>query len=164
MNTIPKKSILFIISCILLFRCGNDYIFEKNINLPNSYWTIDDKKQFDFVISDTTVLYNIDFNIRNTLNYPYSRIFVKYFLYDSLNKELDNNLISAFLFDAKTGKPLGNSGLGDLFSNSFPLLKDYQFPNKGKYSIELTQMTRQDTLQGIITVGLSVAKNLDNKQ
>ena len=59
----------------------------------------------------------------------------------------------------KTGKPFGTSGLGDIYDHRFELLKDYQFPTRGKYRIKLEQMMRMDTLHGILAVGVRVENN-----
>jgi gliding motility-associated lipoprotein GldH len=66
--------------------------------------------------------------------------------------------MTEFLFDAKTGKPFGKSGIGDLYDHQFLLLQDYQFITAGKYHLELEQFMRQDTLPGILAVGVRVEK------
>ncbi|HWA35726.1 MAG TPA: hypothetical protein VG737_16400, partial [Cyclobacteriaceae bacterium] len=73
-------------------------------------------------------------------------------------KEISKKLVFNDLFDEKTGRPLGDSGLGDLYDHRFPILQDYSFSNPGKYSLKLDQFNRQDTLQGVIAVGVRVER------
>ena len=72
--------------------------------------------------------------------------------------------MTVLLFDAKTGKPLGKSGIGDLYDHRFILLNNYKFKNKGKYRIVFEQFMRMDTLPGIMAVGLRVEKNLPGSE
>ena len=68
-----------------------------------------------------------------------------------------------YLFDAKTGKPSGKSGIGDLYDHRFLLLQNYQFPKPGKYKIVLEQFMRMDTLPGIVAIGIRVEKAVAGK-
>jgi gliding motility-associated lipoprotein GldH len=68
-------------------------------------------------------------------------------------------LMTEYLFDAKTGKPFGKSGIGDLYDHRFLLLKNYQFKSKGKYRMKFEQFMRTDTLPGILAVGLRVERS-----
>jgi gliding motility-associated lipoprotein GldH len=90
------------------------------------------------------------------LEFPFSRIFVTYQLQDSTNNQLQSNLVSTYLFDQKSGRPNGSSGLGDLFDHRISLLRNYHFERPGVYNISLEQFNRQDTLQGVLAVGVRV--------
>jgi gliding motility-associated lipoprotein GldH len=60
------------------------------------------------------------------------------------------------LFDQKTGRPNGSSGLGDLFDHRISLLSNYHFERPGAYTVSLEQFNRRDTLQGVLAVGVRV--------
>ena len=90
---------------------------------------------------------------------PTLRIFFTYYLQDSTGAEIQKKLVTQYLFDAKSGKPFGNSGLGDIYDHRFELLKDYQFKDRGRYKIKFEQLMRVDTLQGILAIGLRVENN-----
>jgi gliding motility-associated lipoprotein GldH len=94
-------------------------------------------------------------DVRNSTDYPFARLFVNYDLKkDSI--ALSKELISVYLFDQKTGKPFGNSGIGDIYDHQFFLLKNYSFKKMGQYQMGLKQFMRQDTIPGILAVGLRV--------
>jgi gliding motility-associated lipoprotein GldH len=149
--------IVFIIflSC-LLFACDSDRLFEQNITLEKRYWKADEPLTFDFKIEDSSKPYAIYYNVRNSLEYPYARLFVQYTLSDSTGLQIDKKLKSQFLFDQKTGKPLGQSGIGDVFDHQFLIIDKHIFDYPGKYQLRIEQFNRQDTLQGILAVGARV--------
>ena len=150
--------ILFIPLAYGITSCDNGRVFEDNREFAERSWNVTEEPRFEFTISDTTLHYNLYYNVRNSLNYPYARLFITYHLYDSMGRELSKKLVNNDLFDQKTGRPLGNSGLGDLYDHQFPILQNYAFAGRGKYAIKLDQFMRQDTLQGVIAVGVRVEK------
>ena len=150
MRIISLLAILLLLNC-----CDNSRLYEKNYDFPERYWLINDKPSFEFTVSNGQP-YNLYCNLRNSLTYPYSRIFVTYTLKNSTGSELKKEMINSFLFDEKTGKPLGSSGLGDIYDQQLLLLKDYTFSESGTYTLHFEQFMRTDTLQGVLAIGLRV--------
>lgn len=148
---------IFIFLAVMLIRCDDNRVYEAYNDFDNRYWTVQEIPSFEFTIQDTTLRYNLLGNVRNSVAYPFSRIFITYHLKDSTGKELKQALVNDFLFDAKTGKPQGTSGLGDIYDHQIPLLKDHHF-KAGKYSVSFEQFMRTDTLQGVLAVGLRVER------
>lgn len=151
-----------LIALTFLVACDQDRVFEENIELDNGYWLADSAENFTFSISDTTVRYNIYYNIRNTVTYPFQNIYVDYVLADSTGRQIDGNLINQDLFHPRSGEPYG-SGLGDVFDHQFPLLTNYPFPITGDYTVSMKQYMRRDTLKDILAVGIRVEKVNTNK-
>ena len=148
-----------VIVCIALSACDQSRVYEQNADFPERYWMVSEKPEFEFTIDKPADRYTLYGNIRNSVSYPYSRIFFTYYLQDSTGAEIQKKLVTQYLFDAKSGKPFGNSGLGDIYDHRFELLKDYQFKARGRYKIKFEQLMRVDTLQGILAVGLRVENN-----
>ncbi len=144
-----------VIFIFLFFSCGNQRVFEDNIEFAERAWKISEPAKFDFQITDTLKKYNLLMDVRNSLEYPYARLFVNYKLTKD-SSVLSKEMIAAYLFDQKTGKPLGSSGLGDLYDHQFFILKNYSFKKPGRYQMKLEQFMRLDTIPGIIAVGLRV--------
>ena len=145
--------------CIALSACDHSRVYEQNVDFSKRYWMVSEKPEFEFTIAKPADRYTLYANIRNSVSYPYARIFFTYYLQDSTGAEIQKKLVTQYLFDAKSGKPFGNSGLGDIYDHRFELLKDYQFKASGKYKIKFVQLMRVDTLQGILAVGLRVENN-----
>ena len=149
-----------IFSCLLLIlasSCDPNRVYEENIDFEDALWTVDNVPEFTFEIKDTDVSYNIKINIRNSLSFPFHNIYLKYNLSDSIDRALISELKEYYLFDAKTGTPQGN-GLGDIFDNQFNLTENYSFSSPGKYTVDLQQSMRLDTLPMILSVGVRVEK------
>lgn len=150
-------SVLLVAS--LLCSCDSNRVYENNLDFKDRTWKVTEVARFNFTIPDTAKRYNVYYNVRNSLDYPYARIFVTYHLYDSNGSELYKKLVFHDLFDEKTGRPLGDSGLGDLYDHRFTLAEHRRFAYRGKYSIKLDQFMRQDTLQGIVAVGVRIEED-----
>lgn len=143
---------------LVLWACSDSRVYEQVIDFENREWIISDKPSFEFEIDDINSKYHIFSDLRNTVSYPYARFYFTYYLQDSSGVEIQKKLMGEYLFDAKTGKPSGKSGIGDLYDHRFLLLQNYQFPQKGKYKIVLEQFMRMDTLPGIVAIGVRVEK------
>lgn len=141
---------------LLLFGCDSNRVFERYEEFKDKAWKIQEPAEFEFTISDVSKKYNVLYNVRNSLDYPYARLFIEYTLTDSTGAELSKKLLSNYLFDQKTGRPLGRSGLGDVYDHQFLLLQNQSFPNAGVYHMRLEQFNRLDTLTGILAIGVRV--------
>jgi gliding motility-associated lipoprotein GldH len=131
-------------------------VYETNHDFSDRSWRVNDAPEFEFRIDDPGKRYNLYYNVRNSLDYPYSRIFITYHLQDSVGNELQSKLSTQYLFDEKTGAPFGSSGLGDIYDHRFLLLDHYEFKLPGRYKLKLEQFNRQDTLKGVLAIGARV--------
>src|SRR5579872_909800 len=151
--------IYFRMATIALLLAGFDSrrVFEDNVEFQNRSWRISEPAQFEFQIADHTKKYNLFLNIINSLDYPFARIFVNYELLQH-DSSISKKMVSEFLFDQKTGKPFGTSGIGDIYDHQFPILKNYSFEKAGSYKMKLDQFMRMDTIPGIVAVGIRIEK------
>lgn len=144
---------VFLCIIVLFNSCDDSRVYEKNYDFDKREWLVNEKPSFEFMVSNNQP-YNLYCNLRNSVTYPYSRIFINYTLKDSTGLELKKEMIKTFLFDEKTGEPIGSSGLGDIYDQQVLLLKDYSFKQPGTYTVQFEQFMRTDTLQGVLAVGL----------
>ncbi len=156
---VKRFGIFFIGILFLLTGCNRNKIFDKIRDLNDRAWPKNQTVEFRFRISDTHPGYDFSYLIRNSILYKYYNLYLSCSLEDTLGNVLETKLSNYDLFDAKTGKPLGD-GLGDLFDHKFPLFTDYHFNNPGAYRLEVTQYMREDTLREIMSVGLMVKKSI----
>jgi gliding motility-associated lipoprotein GldH len=156
-----KKRIVLLL--LVFAACDSKRLFETNTDFVESQWVAQQKPSFEFRVRDLGKRYNLLCNIRNTSDYPYARLFLNFSLKDSTGAVVNKELKSIFLFDAKTGKPSGTSGIGDLYDQRLSLLADYQFPYTGRFTLELEQQMRLDTLKGISAIGLRVEEVIESK-
>ncbi|MBS1680937.1 MAG: gliding motility lipoprotein GldH [Bacteroidetes bacterium] len=150
------RLLLFFFIAALALGCDRSRVYETNIDFKDRLWEINKPAKFTFQISDTSKKYNLLMDVRNSMEYPYARLFVNYQLKDKDSISLTKELISVHLFDQKTGKPLGASGIGDIYDHQFSLLKKYSFKKTGDYQMNIQQFMRMDTIPGILAIGLRV--------
>lgn len=144
--------------CVAIIGCDSTRVFEENTDFEKRSWMNTETPTFLVTIPDSSQSYNIKVNFRNSLDYPKANLYFRFILRDSLGGEMEQRLINNFLFDEKTGAPLGSSGLGDIFDHQFSVLENYRFNYSGDYKIQLEQFMRMDTLPGILSAGVRVEK------
>jgi gliding motility-associated lipoprotein GldH len=153
------RSILgFAIIVAMFVSCDEQRVYEKNTDFDSRHWLVSEKPSFEFEITDSVESYNLYCNVRNSLDYPFARIFITYYLHDSTGALMEKDMVTQLLFDEKTGEPFGESGLGDLYDHRVLLKKGQKFPSRGKYSVSFEQYMRKDTLDGVLAVGLRVER------
>lgn len=140
---------------LLVTACDPERLYEQNHDFDKRCWNTVEKPEFSFLISDTTTAYNIYVNIRNDNDYPFSNLYFTFRLSDATGV-IQEKLLSAELFDRKSGKPLGSSGIGYLFDHRIPVLQNYRFTGPGTYTIRFEHFMRTDTLCGIRAMGLRI--------
>ncbi len=152
-----KTKVFFYLTLLafIIVSCDSNRVYEKNAEFSDRTWKIAEPVSFEFQIKDATKKYNLLMDVRNSIEYPYARLFVIYDL-KANSSSLSKELISVYLFDQKTGKPFGTSGIGDIYDHQFPVLKNYTFKKPGNYRMDFQQFMRQDTIPGILAIGLRV--------
>jgi gliding motility-associated lipoprotein GldH len=148
------SKVFYLLCCAVgLLACDPTRVEEDQVNLPDRLWLRRRPVYFTFRINDPARMYNLLLSLRNSDDYPYSRLFVTWRLADSVGRELDTKMEVLWLFDPKSGKPYGASAIGDIFSHDVPLRQEYTFPYRGRFTLALEQTMRDDSLKGIATVG-----------
>ncbi|MDX5348068.1 MAG: gliding motility lipoprotein GldH [Hymenobacteraceae bacterium] len=151
-----KNYVWCLLLCLLAFTsCDSNRVYEKNIDIPENSWEIENVPAFEFQIQDTTKQYNIYFNIRNAIFYEYYNLYVRYNLIGPDGQQISSGLHEIYLMDKTTGRPLG-SGAGDIFDHQVLALRNQTFEKTGTYKLQLKQYMRRDPLPGIMAVGIRV--------
>ncbi len=141
---------------IFLVSCGNNTVYEEYVTIEKSGWEKFKPVVFEINAPDTISSYDLFVHVRNNNNYPYSNLYLLntvefpdgYTITDTLN----------YLLAQPNGKWVGK-GVGALKSNKFSFrATSLVFPEKGIYKFTFWQAMRQDTLEGIEDMGLSIEK------
>ena len=155
---IPRANLVLlglVLITLPLSSCDESRVYEENVDFPRKQWAVDSIPSFEFEIDDPSKPYNIYWNVRNTVAYPYRNLYLTYYIEDTTGRRITTDLHNMLLFEPKTGKPYG-SGLGDIFSHQFMALPNFKFDKAGMYRIRLEQYMRTDTLPEILSVGTRV--------
>lgn len=142
--------------CALIFlfsACQHTLSYEKYFPVARGSWNSSQKLFFPVEIKDTSVLYNIYVNVRNTDDYPFCNLWMtigtKFPAGRSFEKRINLTLADS------TGRWMGESQ-GDLYDERILIQQDAYFQTPGTYTFSLEQIMRQDPLPGILAVGLRV--------
>jgi gliding motility-associated lipoprotein GldH len=146
--------ILVIFSCFLL-SCGEEAIYQENVEFENAKWAMNNNVKFEFTIDDIDRNYNLVYMLRNSLDYRYYNLYMQYTLRDSVGEIVDQNLQEVILMNKKTGEPYGR-GFSNIYDHQFVSLRDYKFEHSGKYHFIIDQYMRLDTLPEIYSIGLKI--------
>jgi gliding motility-associated lipoprotein GldH len=149
-------------ACLLLMliflglaSCQTPAIYQDFRNFEQGIWVNDSILTFTFPVTDPSQPYDLYYHVRNTLDYPYSNLYIKYELQDSTGKIIRANMHETYLMEPVTGKPYGK-GVGDFFDHKVKVLEQVSLPYAGNYRFQIKQYMRPDTLVQVMSVGFSV--------
>lgn len=153
-----KTSYLIILLVLVLTSCGDDKMLESYHALSDSEWQENDVQRFTFDIEDTSTRYDLYFTIKNGLKYPFHNLYVDFKLYykgSSSDSLIAKGRPNFFLFDPKTGTPMG-SGNSGWYSHEFSVLANQVFEQPGTYEIRFQQYMRNESLAEVANVGFAL--------
>lgn len=149
--------ILILSLLFILVSCGtNTSLYENHKEFSTGVWQKDSLQSFEVQIENTQN-HSIFYHLRYTTDYDYCNSYIRYKVFSPTGKLLTQQMKLDTLFDCTTGKPLGE-GFGNIYNREFQLEQNFDFSEKGMYKIELEQMMRKDSLEGIQTVGIRIGK------
>jgi gliding motility-associated lipoprotein GldH len=154
-HRIFSSMIPFCAAIVILTACDAKRYFEENKPIVKGIWKAEEKAHFDIQITDTVARYNFFLNVRNSLDYPYSNLYLFIHTTNPTGKKSQDTL-ECQLADY-TGKWLG-SGFGSIKFSRFLIQKRVHFRQRGHYIFELEQAMRVKELKGIVDVGIRIEK------
>ena len=155
MKLLKTNSFILPLAGLLLFfaSCNKDVVFDKSITVDERGWYKNDIARFDVVIEDSISAFNYYLNLRHSVEYRYSNLFV--FMQTTYpNGNISRDTIEFVLAD-KSGKWFGK-GWGEIKDNSVLLVEGIKFPLRGSYTFQIQHAMRVDTLKGISNIGITI--------
>lgn len=148
-----RRATVFVFLSILGLTACNSPIYDKTHIIEKNVWAAQNPISFEFEIQDTNKLYNIFLEVEHSTNYPYQNAYcqVESFLH---NQSIQKQLRSLELADYK-GNWKGTDNV-ETHTVKIPFVHKTQFNSPGKYTIALTQDTRNENLEGIHSLRLLV--------
>jgi gliding motility-associated lipoprotein GldH len=147
------KLSLWIVLLIGLGACSDNALIDQNIPIKNKTWLYVQKPEFSVHIADNASPYHLYLNLRNSVDYPFSNIFIL------IHQNYPNKSKTTYRVEVKLANAEGlwkGKSAGSLFSHQVRFLKDYHFPDTGKYTFQLEQNMRINGLEGINDVGIRI--------
>lgn len=146
---------LMLVPLLLLFACETSVVFQQQKAIPLEGWHYRDTIIFEASITDTIALHTMHLDIRNTVDYRYSNLFI-FLDIEFPDGMILRDTIECILADRQgswTGK-----GFGKMRTNRFLFRDDVWFPQQGVYTFRIFQGMREDQLQGIADIGIRIER------
>lgn len=145
--------ILLLLVIVFTYACSTDVVYNENRTIDKKGWFKNDIARFDIEIDDSLATYDYYINIRHTVDYRYSNLYI--FMNTTYPNGNTGRDTVEFVLADKSGKWFGN-GWGDLKEISIPIVKEMKFPLKGAYTFQIQQAMRIDTLKEINDIGIRI--------
>lgn len=163
LNKFKFLSFLLFGTLFLTYGCNipNSAYFQKEVSVKDGQWASDMEPVFTLNIKDTTCEYQTYILLRNSDDYPYSNIWLMIRVkkpgatsFPAIGKRINLKLANV------KGVWLGK-GMGSIWEHKIPLNNkdNLHFEKPGTYQIQITQIMRNDPLQGILNAGIIVEKS-----
>lgn len=154
-----SKIAILIVVPMLLFACTTDMLVSEYRSM-GGLWQKNDPVSFEIPEMDSSKVYNIFLNVRNTNEYPFNNIFL------IATMEFPNGKTLVDTLEYKMAYPNGEwmgEGLGSIKENKLWYKEGVRFFESGNYNISITHAVRNNgevdgvsSLEGISDVGYSI--------
>ena len=153
MHIIHIKSILISL-VLLLASCDGTVYYSEYGDVSEKGWKAADSVCFDVQVDDTTHLFDLLVEVRNTVDYPYSNLFL--FVNTTFpDGTMSRDTMELPLADA-SGAWLGKHSGRYVDSRHRLRGQPLRFPMMGKYHFAITNGMRDNAVPGIAHVGFIV--------
>ncbi len=147
------KLFFFMGMIMLLSSCGKQALYDEQFEIDQAKWPKDQSVYFKVNVPDTSTVYDFYLTIRHKADYRYSNIY--FFLNTHFpNGNQTRDTLECILANEE-GKWLGK-GWGTIKEDDILLNKNMKFPVAGTYNFSFQQAMREDTLKGIVSIGLRI--------
>ncbi len=140
---------------ILLISCTSHAVFDEIRPLPGRSWEQNKTMIFQVPIQDTLSPYKFYINVRHSLDYRYSN------LYLFVDTHFPDGRHARDTVECRLADPSGKwygKGITNFRYNQILLRSYLRFPKAGIYTFELEQAMREKELEGINEIGIRIEK------
>lgn len=146
---------------LTILSCGESPFYSEVHSLNEPVWPYDKEIPFDVLIKDTSSIYEMQLVVEHKRNYRYENIYFRINT-DFPSLEDREELLNIDLA-SKAGQWMGKCGSNNCKTKIY-LLDSFKFPEPGNYAFEFAQYTRQEELEGIVSLQLLIYKTrIDEK-
>lgn len=146
--------VVSIILIVLSFSaCTETPFFEKQVDIPNSTWTYDNKPEFLVSINDTTPQYDLFLVLDHSFDFSYQNLYLKITTgFPQIEDKTEQ--LSVDLANMK-GEWIGDCNSNNCVEKVY-LLEKFKFAAAGEYSFTVEQFSREENLTGINSLNLQI--------
>ena len=161
MSAFTLHKIFFAFSLLLMFSsCNQQVEYEKNIDLKDAQWQIEDTLVFKTKIMDAKAK-NIFINFRHGFDFNWRNVWL------DLSIKYPNDSIYTYPINMPLSQPNGEwygDHSGNIYLVQFPIekLSNYTFKDTGVYTFSLTHQMREIPLQHSLSAGIKIENVKEN--
>ncbi len=138
---------------LLFAACGYKPVFQQSKSIPNNHWNKDSIVAISVPVVDTISYHDIYIDIRNLNSYPYSNLYLFVNVIapngDNMTDTIEYRLADDY------GAWLGKKS-SRIWDCKLPYRAMVKFAQQGSYTFDIKQGMRNDELEGISDVGLTI--------
>jgi gliding motility-associated lipoprotein GldH len=140
-----RKAILISLMLLVLpmMSCDSDMVYDQYESTENGSWSWKDRKEFDVEIKDTLSMYNIYLQVRHTVDYPMSNLYMFVHVLSPSGQYLTDTI--NMVLAAPDGEWIGK-GNGNIRELMLLYRKQTRIGIPGTYIFTLEQAMRQPEL------------------
>ena len=148
--------LLFLAVVLVAVGCGPQIVYESTQEVGDS-WAYEEQLLFDFDISDTATVYQLEFELSHSTDYPYQNLYVKVGT-TYPDGHLASDVVSLSVAD-KRGEYYGECS-GSECMLPIQLHERFRFQQLGRHQISIEQHSRTVDLSDVYggTLRLVVAE------
>jgi gliding motility-associated lipoprotein GldH len=154
-----RSILVIVVLSVLLASCNPSPYFQREDSIPQNAWAYNNRLDYKFDITDSTVYYMPYLLLRHTEAYPFRNMWVWMYMKrpgENTFKKIRLNIPMA----QADGKWLGRS-IGDIIEQRLVIPDagdSMQIYKKGSYEIMFEQNMRVNPLPELLNIGLRVEK------
>lgn len=145
----------------ILASCGPNFVYDTEIEIPDTGWTYQDSLSAQFTIEDSLTIYNLHLLLTHNERFPYQNFYVQVHTQFPDGQRLTEVL--SLELASKTGQWLGACS-GETCELDIPIQQGAYFNQIGDYEITIEQYSRSNPLPGITTVGFALEETPDRRE
>jgi len=145
---------LVLLSLLALTACDPQMVYDQYITTKNGTWTWNDVGEFEIAIEDTVSLHNMYLQVRHSVDYPMSNLYM-FVLLKGPSGQYSRDTVNLELA-TPDGQWTGR-GQGKLRELRYLYRKQFRFGEPGTYTVYLEQAMRRQGLP-VRDIGVRVEK------
>lgn len=153
MNKRLKHILSILVGAFLMASCSGNAVYEESKSIADNLWDSEDIKTFSYEAEDTISPMAIFVNLRTTVDYQYSNIYV--FLYSEFPNGTTDKDTLEFLLAENDGKWRGENS-GTIVEFSGLIAAGGRFSTQGTYTFQIQHAMREKQLPEVIDVGMRI--------
>ena len=140
--------------CLILISCNTSVIYDQK-QLVNDPWKYGDQLSFEYEVTDTVPAYNMIITIGHLPSFSYENIYLS--TTTKFPDGTSTNTPVSFQLADNRGMWIGKCS-GEKCSTEIEMSSGAFFKSMGKYVLIFDQFSREDSLTGIQSIGITVQK------